>query len=79
MIPVGKPQVEFTISLAIGSLRNRLRSKSADLSRWNRHPAQQPSSGRVQIGAGDRQRRLMSQSNRRLELINLNSRLRALS
>jgi hypothetical protein len=79
MIPVGKPQVEFTISLAIGSLRNRLSSKSADLSRWNRHPARQPSSGRVQIGAGDRQRRLMSQSNRRLELINLNSRLRALS
>jgi hypothetical protein len=31
--------------MAIGSLRNRLRSKSADPSRWNRHPAQQPSPG----------------------------------
>lgn len=41
-------------SMAIGSLRNRLRSKSADPSRWNRHPAQQTSSGLVQIGPGDR-------------------------
>jgi MoaA/NifB/PqqE/SkfB family radical SAM enzyme len=40
-------------SMAIGSLRNRLRSKSADPSRWNRHPSQQPSSGLVQIGPGD--------------------------
>ena len=41
-------------SMAIGSLRNRLRSKSADPSRWNRHPTQQPSPGLVQIGAGGR-------------------------
>jgi hypothetical protein len=63
-------------SMAIGSLRNRLRSKSADPSRWNCHPAQQPSPGLVQIGLDDG-RRLMSQSNRRLELINLNCRVRA--
>jgi MoaA/NifB/PqqE/SkfB family radical SAM enzyme len=40
-------------SMAIGSLCNRLRSKSADPSRWNRHPAQQPSPGLVQIGLDD--------------------------
>ena len=40
-------------SMAIGSLRNRLRSKSADPSRWNRHPAQQSSTGLVQIGLDD--------------------------
>jgi len=40
-------------SMAIGSLRNRLRSKSAGPSRWNRHPAQQPSPGLVQIGLDD--------------------------
>jgi MoaA/NifB/PqqE/SkfB family radical SAM enzyme len=40
-------------SMAIGSLRNRLRSKSAAPSRWNRHPAQPPSPGLVQIGLDD--------------------------
>jgi hypothetical protein len=40
-------------SMAIGSLRSRLRSKSADPSRWNRHPAQQPSPGPAQIGLDD--------------------------
>jgi organic radical activating enzyme len=40
-------------SMAIGSLCNRLRSKSADPSRWNRHPAQPPSPGLVQIGLDD--------------------------
>ncbi len=41
-------------SMAIGSLWNRLREKSAGPSRWNRHSAQQPSPGLVQIGAGPR-------------------------
>jgi MoaA/NifB/PqqE/SkfB family radical SAM enzyme len=41
-------------SMAIGSLRNRLRSKSADPLRWNSHAAERPDSGLVQIGLGDR-------------------------
>jgi hypothetical protein len=41
-------------SVAIGSLFNRLRSKSVWPSRWNRHSAQQPSADLVQIGAGPR-------------------------
>jgi hypothetical protein len=41
-------------SIAIGSLRNRLRAKSAGPSRWNRHLVPQPDAGLVQIGPGDR-------------------------
>jgi len=41
-------------SMAIGSLRNRLRSKSADPSRWSSHAAGRPDSGLVQIGLRDR-------------------------
>jgi len=41
-------------SMAIGSLRNRLRSTSADPSRWNNHAVQRPNPGLVQIGMGDR-------------------------
>ncbi|MGA9509624.1 MAG: radical SAM protein [Candidatus Sulfotelmatobacter sp.] len=41
-------------SMAIGSLRNRLRSKSADPSRWSRQAAPQPVPALVQIGLGDR-------------------------
>jgi organic radical activating enzyme len=37
-------------SMAIGSLRNRLRLKSAHPSRWNRHLAQQTKADLVQIG-----------------------------
>jgi MoaA/NifB/PqqE/SkfB family radical SAM enzyme len=41
-------------SMAIGSLRNRLRSKSADPSRWHSHAGERPDPGLVQIGLGDR-------------------------
>jgi MoaA/NifB/PqqE/SkfB family radical SAM enzyme len=43
-------------SMAIGSLRNRLRARSTDPSRWNRHFAQQPGTDLVQIGMGDHRR-----------------------
>src|SRR5580700_918111 len=41
-------------SMAIGSLRNRLRSKSADPSRWRSHAAERPDPALVQIGLGGR-------------------------
>ncbi|MGA8617548.1 MAG: radical SAM protein [Candidatus Sulfotelmatobacter sp.] len=40
-------------SMAIGALRNRLRSKSTDPSRWKNHAVQRPDPGLVQIGPGD--------------------------
>ena len=43
-------------SMTLGSLRNRLRSKSTDPLRWNRHRAQQPRTGLVRIDMGNRSR-----------------------